>query len=393
MGKLTKKAVDGLSCDSVAKFLWDDVLSGFGVKALPSGAKKYVVKCRINGGGRTALQRWITLGAHGQLTCDQARVMAQQVLAAVARGEDPQAEKFKRRKAPVLNDAWERFEAEYLGQRKPQTRREYASQWREILKPKFANVAVSDISRSHIESLHKSLRATPYRANRILALCSRLLTLTEAWEWRPQGSNPCRYIERFNELSRSRYLSPSELRLLGTALNELADTAVISASAANAIRMLLLTGARLNEVLTARWAWVDWERKMIALPDSKSGAKPVFLSEAAVSVLISQKTGETVVKSDFIFPGRSTDTPLVNLRKPWLRVCKLANLSGVRLHDLRHTAASLAVGEGASLPVIGRLLGHTQAQTTLRYAHVDTDPALGAANQIGRILEKSFKRF
>ncbi|WOK37305.1 site-specific integrase [Sphingomonas sp. C3-2] len=386
MAKITKRSVDTLECVGARPvFLWDDLIAGFGVKALPSGSKKYVVKYRANGGGRGAQQRWISLGGHGQVTCDQARGMAQQVLAAVARGEDPQGEKFKRRSAPTLNDVWIRFEGEYLQLRKPQTRQEYQSQWRDLIGPKFGRRTVDGISRGEIDQFHKSMKHAPYRANRVLALCSRLMTLAEVWEWREAGSNPCRYIQRYDEKPRTRYLAAEEIQRVGISIKKLVAQGKLLPSSANVMHLLLLTGARLNELLTAQWSWIDWERRILILPDSKTGEKAIYLSHAALALL--QRQREIAAGSDFVFPGQVASKPMVNLRKPWMRVCEDAGVEGVRLHDLRHTAASIAVGQGASLPIIGRLLGHSQAQTTLRYAHVDADPALAAANQIGEIVE------
>ncbi|MFO6430275.1 tyrosine-type recombinase/integrase [Erythrobacter sp. W302b] len=382
--KITKRVVDTLeSKGSSPAFLWDDALPGFAVKALLSGTKRYVLKYRV-GGGRAAKQRWLTLGTHGQLTPDQARALAQQALAAVARGEDPQAEKYKSRNQPTLTDVWNRFRAEHLPQRKPQTRYEYENQWREAIAPKLGRVAIDDVTRSEVDRLHKSMRLTPYRANRILALLSRLMTMAEVWELRPAGSNPCRHVERFKEQPRSRYLCAEELVRLGATMREMVEKGNLSPSAANAVRLLLLTGARLNEILTARWDWVDRDRCVLSLPDSKTGAKPVYLSAGALLVLDDQRSHSA--DNPYIFPGRSAEGRMINLRKPWVRICKGAGLDGVRLHDLRHTAASIAVGQGASLPIIGRLLGHSQAQTTHRYAHVDADPALIVANAIGDVL-------
>lgn len=388
--RITKTAVDNLMPQGEApSFLWDRSLPGFGVKCSPRGAKRYVVKYRADGGGRSARQRWLTLGGHGQLTPDQARKMAQQALAAVARGEDPQGAKTGRRDAMSVADLWERYEKEHLPSCKPLTRRDYEAQWKARLKPKFGKIAVQNVSRSDVDQLHKALRATPYRANRVLALFSRLMTLAEAWDLRLPGSNPCRHIERYEEKPRSRYLSVEELKALGAALEAMSVDKTLSASASNAIRLLLLTGARLNEVLGAEWQWVDYKRKLIALPDSKTGAKPVFLSEAAITILKQQKA--IAGNSTFIFPGRGEEGRMINLRKPWSKVCGRAGLEGVRLHDLRHTSASVAVSQGASLPIIGRLLGHSQAQTTQRYAHVDSDPALLVANAIGEVMRGPLK--
>lgn len=388
--KITKTAVDNLTPEGDApSFLWDRSLPGFGVKCTPRGAKKYVVKYRANGGGRSASQRWLTLGGHGQLTPDQARKMAQQALAAVARGEDPQGAKMKRRGAPSLGDLWKRYESEHLPSCKPQTRRDYEAQWANRLKPKFGNIAVHEVSRSDVDKLHKSLRATPYQANRAVALLSRLLNLAEAWDLRPQGSNPCRHVERFAEKPRTRFLNLNEMKTLGETMELMISEKTLSSSAANAIRLLLLTGARLSEILAAEWSWFDSKLRIIALPDSKSGAKPLYLSEAAITVLNQQRkiTGTGRV----MFTGTGKDGRMINLRKPWMRVCERASLEGVRLHDLRHTAASVAVSQGASLPIIGRLLGHSQAQTTQRYAHVDSDPALLAANAVGKVMQGPLK--
>lgn len=387
MGKITKRSVDALvAVNDKPGFLWDDTLSGFAVKVLPSGAKKYLVKYRTEGGGRAAPQRWLTLGSHGQLTPDQARLLAQQALAAVARGEDPQALKVQKRNALSMDGLWRRFSNEHLTLRKQKTRYDYEGLWRVIVKPRLGSFVVDKVTRSDIDRLHKSMKKAPYRANRALALLSRLMTLAEVWEIRPAGSNPCKHIERFKEIPRNRYLGADELSRMGNSMREMVKVGELSPDAANAVRLLLLTGARLNEVLTSQWEWIDRSRRILALPDSKTGAKPIYLSEAALAVLDDQRQRSS--NSQFIFPGAGVEGRMINLRKPWTRICRRAKLEGVRLHDLRHTAASVAVGQGASLPVIGRLLGHSQAQTTQRYAHVDADPALRVANAVGEAMTR-----
>jgi integrase len=213
-----------------------------------------------------------------------------------------------------------------------------------------------------------------------------MLNLAEAWGYRPDGSNPCRHIEKYKEQARQRYLSNDELRRLGVVLDELEATSVHGVYAAAAIKLLLLTGARVNEVLQARWDWVDWNCNSILLPDSTTGPKPLFLSNPALVVLRDLSARPEAATSEFIIKGRLAGKPLVNLAKPWKGLCRAAELDGVRIHDLRHTAASVGVGHGLSLPIIGRLLGHSQPQTTNRYAHVDGDPALLAINMIGETI-------
>lgn len=384
MPKLTKSLVESIEPESERPaYLWDSQLSGFGVKVLPSGTRKYLVKYRPSGGGRAAPQRWLTLGKHGALTCEQARDMARQALAAVARGEDPQADKASKRKSARMRDVWDRFATEQLPLKKPNTAHDYRRQWEEIIGPAFGNRLVGDVTRTDVDRLHKRLRATPYRANRMLALMSRLMNLAEAWGWRSPGSNPCKHVEKFREQARERYLSADEIGRIGAAMEAMLKEQDIRPEAAAAVRLLLLTGARLNEILTARWDWIDLERRVIDLPDSKTGKKPIYLSDAALEVIAELKATRRDPKNPYLLAGRSKGKALNNLAKPWKRICARAGLSGVRLHDLRHTAASIAVGRGVNLPVIGRLLGHRQAQTTLRYAHVDADPALAAANEIG----------
>ncbi|GGD65144.1 hypothetical protein GCM10011411_26820 [Aurantiacibacter arachoides] len=170
-------------------------------------------------------------------------------------------------------------------------------------------------------------------------------------------------------------------------MDKLLESKTVSVAAICAIKMLLLTGARLNEILSLKWEWIDFDQRIAALPDSKSGAKPVFLNFAAMKMLKEQK-GRTQ-GSPYVFPGAGKTGRMINLSKPWKAVCSEAEVEGVRLHDLRHTMASVAVGQGASLPLIGRLLGHSQAQTTQRYAHVDADPALVASDAVGDAISRS----
>ena len=158
-----------------------------------------------------------------------------------------------------------------------------------------------------------------------------------------------------------------------------------------AIQLLLVTGARVSEVLGARWEWVDWDHRVIRLPDSKTGAKLIYLGDLAVKILELLWALPQAKDNPFIIAGAVKGKPLADLRHPWYRIRERAGLDGVRLHDLRHTAASIGVSQGMNLPVIGRLLGHTQASTTQRYAHVGADPALTAANAIGAVVEGALK--
>jgi integrase len=319
------------------------------------------------------------------VTCDQARERAAQVLAAAARGEDPQGQRQILREAPTVLDLWTRYDVEHLPRKKPSSGADDRQKARDHILPALGALKVRNVDRADIKKLHQSLATRPYQANRVLSLLSKMFNLAESWGMRPDHSNPCRHVEKYKERPRARYLNAEELGRLGEALRAGEERGEIDCYMAAAIRLLLLTGARVSEVLTARWEWIDWGRRVIELPDSKTGKKLLFLSDAAVAVLQHVKPEDT--DSDpFIIRGRLKGRALVNLAKPWRRICELSSLHKVRIHDLRHTAASVGVATGATLPIVGRLLGHTQSQTTQRYAHVDLDPALIAADRIGEAM-------
>jgi integrase len=206
-----------------------------------------------------------------------------------------------------------------------------------------------------------------------------MMNLAETWGMRDKHSNPCEDIERYPERKRERFLSPKELQRLGRALTaaEVSETGTKYAVAA--FRILLLTGRRLSEIQTLEWRDVDLEQKELRLPDSMTGAKTVHLGEAVVALL---EAWPRVNGNPYVIVGKREKAHLTDLQHPWRRIRKAAGLSDVRIHDLRHTFASggLLVGEG--LAMIGKLLGHTQVQTTARYAHLASDPVKQAATKI-----------
>lgn len=383
MARLTKRSVESVALPAKGPvYAWDEQLPGFGLKVTANDRRIYIVKYRV-GGGRAGRQRWFTLGTHGVLTCEQARAQAAQILAAARRGEDPQGNRRLTGGEPRVVDLWRRYEAEHLPRKKAKSSEDDRQKARDYLLPKLGRLRVKEVTRADVQQLHQSLAARPYQANRVLALVSKMMSLAEAWGIRAPNSNPCQHVEKFKEEARRRYLNAVELARLGAAIRSGQEKSTIGVYAVAAIQLLLLTGARLNEILSAQWQWVDWDRCVINLPDSKTGAKPIYLSDAALDVLRTLNDRQDRGTSDYIIKGRHHGKPLVNLTKPWRRLCAAADLSDVRLHDLRHTAASIGVGAGVTLPLVGKLLGHSQPQTTQRYAHVDADPALAAANQIG----------
>ena len=248
-------------------------------------------------------------------------------------------------------------------------------------------------------------------ANRVHALLSKMFELAEDWKYRPAGSNPCRGAKRFAEHKVERFLSAEELSHLGAALNAAKEGRLVvevdapitvpekrkrggqrrigprseNPYAVAAIQLLLLTGCRLGEILELRWSHVDFERRLLLLPDSKTGAKTVYLSAPALRVLSDIERAEG---NPHVFLGKRRSEPLRSIRKPWENLCKAARLENLRLHDLRHSFASVGAASGLSLPMIGALLGHSQPNTTARYAHLAASPLHQAADEIGyRIID------
>jgi integrase len=375
-GRISKRAVDALACppDKDREFLWDDAIAGFGVAAFPNGKKVYVVQYRQAGRSRRA-----SIGEHGRLTPDQARSEAKKLLGAAEAGSDPIAERKRARKARTFGAVAEEFlNLHVAAKRKRRTTAEYRRIVQGRIVPAIGSKRIADVHRNDVARLHGKLADTPYEANRALAIMSAV------WNWAARrgevalAGNPAKAIERYPEHGRERYLTSAELGRLGEALRQ--GETKLDPSAIAAIRLLILTGARLREILDARWEHVDLERGVIFLADSKTGKKPVYLSAAAQSVLAALPR---IKGNPHIITGAKDGAPRADLKKPWRAVTKAAGLEGVRIHDLRHSFASIGAGASMGLPIIGKLLGHSQAATTHRYAHLDADPLRRAAETIG----------
>ncbi|MBW8785275.1 MAG: tyrosine-type recombinase/integrase [Novosphingobium sp.] len=379
MSKLTKRAVDAAAPRSSEYVLWDGHIPGFGVRVSPSGRKSYFVQYRAG-----CRSRKLTLGPQGVLTPEQARSLAIQALAAVRAGHDPAEERKLRREAITVRELADRFDREHIAVRtKESTAKEYRRNLKRFIVPALGRLRVQEVSRSDIARIHHDLRHIPYQANRNLEIISKMFVLAELWGLRPDGSNPRRHIAKYPEHKRERFLSAAELGRLGTVLKEMAAERVELASAIAAVRLLLFTGCRLNEIVKLRWEHVDLAEAVLRLPDSKTGAKVVHLGHAAVDLLAAI---EPRPLNPHVIVGTLPGKPLSDLQPFWQRVRTRAGLQGVRIHDLRHTFASVAVAAGQGLPIIGKLLGHSQVQTTARYAHLAADPVRAAANDVASMI-------
>jgi integrase len=402
--RISKRSVDELTCppDEDRAFLWDNALTGFCLVAFPSGRKVYYVQYRQAGRSRRA-----AIGGHGRLTPEEARIEAKKLLGDTARGIDPLAERKAVRSVPLFRDIAAEFMDHHIApKRKPRTLDTYETLLRLHILPSLGNLRMTEIRRAHISKMHLGA-SHPGAANRALTVVSAI------WNWAaaeheelvlPQ--NPVKGLSRNPEQSRERFLDHSELARLGEALaraeteglsydvDETKPTAkhapkpenrrrLVDPFAVAAIRLLLFTGARLREILHAKWEYVDFERGLLNLPDSKTGKKAIILSAAALDVLAALPR---LGGNPFIFPGGKDGRPRADLKRPWDAITQAAGLQGVRIHDLRHSFASIGAGRGLGLPIIGKLLGHATPRMTAKYAHLDNDPIRRAADQIGETI-------
>jgi integrase len=410
--KLTKRAVDTLAPIAKPFVAYDADLPGFGLRVMPSGVKSFVVEYRPNGGGRGVAKRRVTIGKVGALTPEQARKAAGELLARARLGADPAQEIADRRKAQTVAALCDAFEVEHVdGKLKPSTRVSYKAALAR-LKDAHGSAKAESVTRAQIATLHAKLATSPYVANRALSTWAKLFAWGMARGFVPKGDNPAREIDRYRESKRERFLTAEELARLGAALAE-GETAglpyAVDATKAKAkhapkpenrlvkldpfavaaIRLLILTGARLREIMDAQWSQVDFQRGMLFLADSKTGRKPIYLGAAALAVLADLPRIEG---NPHIIAGAKDGAPRADLQRPWAAVRQAAGLEGVRLHDLRHSFASVGAGASLGLPIIGKLLGHTQAATTARYAHLDADPLRRAADTIGATIAAAMQR-
>jgi integrase len=360
-------------------FVWDTDLKGFCARRQRNGVS-YLLKMRLNG-----RIRWFTIGRHGQPWNPQtARERAHEI-----RGNPSAADKPPPDTTQAFTQVADQFFATHGPKLKPRTLEEYQRLNRLYLTPAFGKMSLATITRGDISTAHAKWKKNPRAANHALSVLSKMMTWAEDQGYRTEDTNPCRRIQRYKENRHERFLQPDELARLGAALDTAAAERLVGEFSLAAIRLLIFTGARLTEILTLQWVHVDLERRMLFLPDSKTDKKNITLNDAAIEVLASLPR---FANNPYVIVGNRHGTHLVNLQRPWQLVRKLAGLEDVRIHDLRHTFASIAVGSGGSIPILGRQLGHSQPQTTALYAHLADDPVRQLTESTGQLLASALRR-
>jgi integrase len=396
--RLTDKLIRGLrGPDSGHQISWDSEISGFGVRITAAGVRSFILDYRV-----ASRQRRITIGRYPEMSLTAARVRASDLRVRVRDGHDPMEERQQGRVEPTVADLADDYLKRYaIPNKRPSSIRNDTQMIDRFVRPKLGRLRLKAIGKRDVEALHNSLKVTPYMANRVLSLLSKMFSLAIEWKW--MAENPVRGVAKCAEEKRERWLSLEEMQKLQTALDSFKDQ-----NAANALRLLLLTGSRMGEVIKAEWDQFDLSTGVWTKPSHNTKQKRVEhvpLSEPALQLLKSMK-GD--MQTGPLFPGRFTGAR-TDLKRPWMQACRAAGLVTttvvkgkrksitlyrpiVRIHDLRHSYASHLVSNGVSLEIVGKLLGHTQAATTMRYAHIQDAALRSAANRFGDIYSSNKKQ-
>lgn len=392
--KLTKRAAETAEIGAGRYVLWDTEKKGFGLRVERSGIKTFIVRYRAGNGGRKATQRELAIGRFGNWSVDSARAEAGRILNAVDSGRDPASERRHKRQELTVSELCDLYVAEGMESKKPSTRATDIGRIERHIKPLLGSRAVSEVTQGDVERFmtdvargrSKADIKTRHRGRAIVSggrgTASRTVGLlggifSFAVRRSLRETNPVRGVQRYPDRLGQRFLTPEELLRLGEALRQL-DNEGANASAIAAIRLLALTGARKGEVYFLRWSEVDLDHLCLRLSDSKTGAKIIPIGKPAKELLSQLPRGP----GEFVFPAETGTGPYQGTDRVWRRVRRLASLENVRLHDLRHSFASVGASAGDSLPIIGKLLGHADVETTARYAHLADNPVIAAADRI-----------
>jgi integrase len=389
MERLTEAYVGALAPDGRDRFIFDARQSGFAIRITPIGTKIFAAQGYVNG-----RKRRVTVGYYPEVSVAQARELALQAVADMQRGNDPVIERKARltagraREMTVAHLA-EKWLADYVEPKlKPNTRRDYRQLLARHILPHLGNLSVAHLTRDDVVRLHVAMERIPRRANYTISTVRALLNFAIDLGLRPPASNPARGIKAYREYKRERFLSETEIARAADAIMAAEQRGTVGPHGAAGLRLCLFTGARQGEVTAIEWSHIDWQRRLIRLPDSKTNEpRTIHLSEAALEVL---KTVPRIGR--FVIAGAKKDASYKNLTRAWIDVREIAGLQDVRLHDLRHSYASLAASKGVSLQTIGKLLGHRDPQTTARYTHLARDAVQAVNDELGAAMQAAIAK-
>lgn len=400
-GRITKRTVDSLKVTGREYVQWDEELTGFGVRVRPSGSKSFVAVYRT--GGRNSPLRRVTIGSVGKIEADKAREEARRIIRQSELGQDAAADKAKARAEMTFAKVCDLYLAEGCDTKKPSTIATDKGRIERHIKPLLGKKRIGEITRPDIEKFMRDVAAgktaadekTKARgraiveggkgtATRTVGLLGGIMSFAVSRQLR--ADNPVRGVKRYADKKGETFLSASELGRIGAALAA-TEAAGANPSAIAIIRLLAFTGARKSEIASLRWSEVDLDRGYLRLGDSKTGAKVIPIGAPALEVI----SGASPMQgSEFVFPASTGDSHFQGVEKVWRIVRAKAGFPSLRLHDLRHSFASVGLARGDALPVIGAILGHADVKTTSRYAHLVDDPVKQAANEIAKSVHAAF---
>lgn len=377
---LTKKRIESLEPRSRAYIAWDSLITGFGVIVYPSGRKSFCIQFRDH----KRKSKKHVIGSCSVMQVDDARAEARRCLALATLGNTT----FLRQDTAtetLLSDVWARYEREHAQTLKISTRKENARLWLANISDVIGGRPVATLQKRDVADLHNRYFERPYLGNRILSLLSLLLGLSERWGLREEGTNPCSGIQRYCEKSRERVLTDRELEAIDRELT----SGRYHQSVVLAIRLLFVTGCRLREILNMKWEFIDWDARLIRFPDSKTGAKTVDMNPSVQSLLAD---AHQLDGNPYVCWGSVRSQPRIQIHRPWKKICEACGIPDVRLHDIRHTFASTAISHGANLIEVRDLLGHSDVQTTQRYAHLETEARREASRKVSGVIRNAMQR-
>jgi integrase len=377
--KLTKIVVDTAQPDTEPYELRDAAVPGFLLKVTPTGRKVFMVAYVTNNGQR----RKPAIGRFGEITVEQARVIAQDWLADVRKGKDPSAEKSAARRAPTVKELFERFIADYSEPRnRPSTVEANRGYGKLYIIPHLGQTKVSDVTRADISSLMKKMAKTPTNANRVLSAVRKMFNMAEVWGMRSDGSNPCRHIPKFPERGKTRLITDAELKRLYAYLNKAEADGLEHPFILLAVRLQFEFAARMSEILKLEWAWVDFDNRRVEWPDSKTGGMSKPMSGEAVRLL---EAAPRLESSPYVCPAifdPNRPMPKHTYYKGWRRILERAGLPHIGTHGIRHRSATDIANSGIPVKVGMALTAHKTVTMFMRYVHTEDDPVRAAADTV-----------